>query len=113
MINNLDLRLWKLQRHTALLLLPLLIFHVGFQAFFIGTENIDFDGVAARLGVAGYVAVDVLLLLTAVAHAVLGLRSVMQDRAASAPRQRTASRLAIAIGVVAVAFGAIALTAFN
>lgn len=112
MNKSLDLKLWKLQRSSALLMFPLLVFHVAFLAFFVGIENVNYDNTAHRLAAGAYLVADVLLLLTVVTHAALGLRSILQDFAVGKDQQRWRSRIALVLFLALIGFGAFALSAF-
>ena len=86
--STLELRLWRWQRRSALLLLPLVAFHVYFQYFVVGIDGVDFSSTAARLGGGLLLVIDVLLLVTALAHGFLGLRSIAIDYARSSGMAR-------------------------
>jgi succinate dehydrogenase hydrophobic membrane anchor protein len=96
----LELKLWRWQRRSALLLLPLVTFHLYFQYFVVGIDGIDFRSTAARLSGGLLIAIDVLLLATALSHGLLGLRSIAIDYARSSGMARGAT-----IGCL-IAFGA-------
>ncbi|HYC36026.1 MAG TPA: hypothetical protein VEC19_06365 [Usitatibacter sp.] len=106
-----DLRLWRLQRHTALLALPLVVAHVILQLWVFGGDN-RFDVVSARVKLGMILALDVVLLAVVSAHAFLGLRSMLQDYAKSSASAILITRACVALFVAIFAYGLVALTAF-
>ena len=106
-----DLRLWRLQRHTAILALPLVLAHVILQMWVFGGDN-PFDVVAARVKMGLILTLDVLLLAVVSAHAFLGMRSVLQDYARTSSAAAWATRASLFLFVFTVAFGLVALAAF-
>lgn len=108
----LDLKLWRWQRYTALLSLPLVVAHVALQYWVFGLETANFDAVSARVRGGVILGLDVLLLAAVSAHAFLGLRSMLQDYARTS-RFATwitwATLLALAVTFV---YGLAALAAF-
>ena len=74
-----SLKLWRWQRTSAVILLPLVLFHVIYMYFFVGMGAISVESVSDRLAVAGFLVLDVVLLVVVVVHAFAGVRSVMVD----------------------------------
>lgn len=108
----LDLKLWRWQRYTALILLPLVVAHVVLQYWVFGLAAANFDAVSARVRGGVVLGLDVLLLAAVSAHAFLGLRSMLQDYARNsrvAAWITWATLLAMAVTLV---YGLVALAAF-
>ncbi len=107
-----ELRFWRWQRYTALLALPLVILHVVLQYFVWGIDTITFDAVSARMKMAAFLALDLMLLAVVTTHAFLGLRSIFMDYAKNpASAQRTTVLLAVTLAGV-ILYGLAALAAF-
>jgi succinate dehydrogenase hydrophobic membrane anchor protein len=113
MVEDMSVRLWRWQRWSAVVLLPLLVFHIVLQVYVIGTENIDFSGVAERLGVWIYFAVDAVLLVAVVTHAFIGVRSVLLDYFARDPLTRRLTFVVIGFAIGLVFYGVATLSAFS
>lgn len=113
MINDMSVRLWRWQRWSAVVLLPLLAFHIVLQVYVIGTENIDFSGAAERLGVFMYYAVDVVLLVTVVMHAFIGVRSILLDYVARDRLTRRLTFVLIGFSTGLVIYGVATLNAIS
>ncbi|MGD9866737.1 MAG: hypothetical protein AB7U38_01925 [Hyphomicrobiales bacterium] len=77
--GRISLTLWRWQRRSALLLAPLLVFHVAYQYFYVGMDAISFDTVSDKLQFALFIVVDLLLLAAVAVHAFTGLRSIALD----------------------------------
>lgn len=107
-----DLSLWRWQRRTALLALPLVVAHVVLQSWVFGIDTADFDAVAARVQGGVILTLDVLLLAAVGAHGFLGLRSVLQDYAKSSAAAARITRATLAAFVAVLAYGLVALAAF-
>ena len=106
-----ELRLWRLQRTTALATLPLVIAHVVLQLWVFGPDN-AYDVVSARVKMGAILTLDVLLLAAVSAHAYLGMRSMLQDYARSSAAAGWITRATLFLFVATVAYGLVALTAF-
>lgn len=107
-----NLTLWRWQRTTAVILLPLVLFHVIYMYFFVGMDSISAGSVSDRLAVIGFLVVDVVLLLVVVVHAFTGIRSILVDYQGD---RRRIDRITAVIGVCAVGtvvYGLVALAAF-
>lgn len=103
---------WRWQRNSALLAIPLLGFHVIYQYFVIGIDGINFETVTSNVSVAGLLLIDLLLLITVTFHAFAGIYNISRDYTSSS---RTASRIAFLLGaafVITVAYAIAALIAF-
>lgn len=110
--TSLELRLWRWQRTSALALLPLLAFHIAYQYFYIGKGGLAYSVVSARLNMALFLAIDILLLLSVAIHAFLGLRSIAMDYASSPAAGRRGTTLILALLAGTVIYGLAALFAF-
>ena len=107
-----NLRLWRWQRRTAVLLLPLVTFHVVYQYFIVGMDKINFAGVAGKLTVAGFLALDLILLFAVAAHAFIGIRSIAIDYTPSPAGIRAVSIVSALLFAATVAYAVAALAAF-
>lgn len=107
----LELRLWRWQRYTALAALPLVLAHFVVQYAVFGPDATAFAQVAARLRGGLILALDVTLLATVGAHAMLGLRSILQDYAGPRSAARI-TRATLGAFVAILAYGVCALIAF-
>lgn len=107
-----ELKLWRWQRTSALILLPLVAFHLGYQYFIIGLDGLSFGSVSAKLSTGVLLVIDVLLLAVALSHGLLGLRAIVLDYARAAKMsQRTTIAIVLACALVGV-YGLAALLAF-
>lgn len=70
---------WKWMRYSAVLLIPLVWFHVLWQDVITGVHAIDINYVAMRWNSIGIQVYDILLLSFAFAHGMNGLRQVAMD----------------------------------
>lgn len=113
-MNNipLELRLWRWQRTSALILLPLVAFHILYQYFFADPHAITYGLVSARLNLLLFLAIDILLLLSVLTHAFLGLRSILMDYAPSAVFARRGTLVILALLGITILYGVSALFAF-
>jgi len=75
----LTLRLWRLQRTTALIALPLVAAHVIVQFFVFGMDGTTSTVVATRLRAGLLLALDLALLVAVATHGYIGLRAVIAD----------------------------------
>ena len=107
-----DLALWRLQRHTALAALPLVLAHVVLQYWVFGIDNASFEAVSARVQGGVILALDVVLLGVVSLHAFLGLRAVLQDHAKSPAAVRRITVATLAASALVFAYGLVALFAF-
>ena len=76
-------------RYSGLLLIPLAWGHVLIQDVLVGVHQIDLDYVAMRWAILGWRVYDFLLLASAFAHGVNGLRQVINDFVKSERLMRT------------------------
>ncbi len=111
--TSMELRLWRWQRTSALLLLPLVAFHILYQYFYIGAGSISHSAVSARVNMALFLIIDILLLLSVVTHAFLGLRSIAMDYASSPAFRRVGTAIVLALLGSTIIFGLAALFAFR
>lgn len=111
--TGLELKLWRWQRTSALILLPLVAFHLIFQYALTDAGGISFAGVSARLSLVVFLLVDILLLLSVTTHALLGLRSILMDYSLSAASARRSTAIILAALAVLVIYGLSALFAFR
>lgn len=107
-----SLVLWRWQRRSAILLVPLLIFHVIYQYFVIGTDGISFASVTDKLDVVGFLVVDLALLMTVALHVFTGVRSIAVDYTGSLAGIRAITALLGVLCVATVVYAIAALIAF-
>ncbi len=103
---------WILQRITAVLLLVLLGTHLAILHYVPENLNINFLGVAARFKSVLYLIVDSGLLAVGLYHALNGVRNVLFDYIIADSTRRTINTVMWLVGIVFLAWGAYALTAF-
>lgn len=107
-----SLHLWRWQRRTAILLLPLVAVHVVYQYFMVGVGKINFAGVSGKLAAIGFLGLDVALLIVVAAHAFIGMRSIAVDYTPSPAGIRTVTTLTLVLFVATVAYALAAIAAF-
>ena len=110
--NLLDLTLWRWQRYTALVALPLVIIHVALQYWVYGLDSANFGAVSARVKGGFVLGLHLLLLAAVSAHAFLGLRSMLQDYARSSRSATWITRITLAALAATFVYGLVALAAF-
>lgn len=110
--GRISLTLWRWQRRSALLLVPLLAFHVIYQYFYVGMDGISFESVSEKLQFALFVALDLLLLAIVAVHAFTGLRSIVVDYTSAPGRIRAATAGLGLIFLATVAYALAALVYF-
>ncbi len=96
-------------RYSAVLLIPLVWFHVLLQDVLIGVHHIDIDYVAMRWALLGWRVFDVFLLSFAFAHGMNGLRQVLDDYIHRDGIRRLVSWLLLFIWAAITAIGAVAI----
>ena len=111
--NTHDLKLWRWQRRSALLLLPLVAFHLYIQYFVVGIDKINFETTAARLSGGLLLVIDGLLLAMALSHGLLGLRTFVIDYARSPSFARRTTIGVLIVLIAALAYGVAALFALR
>ena len=77
--NSLDLKLWRLQRSSAVFVLFLVITHLILQYIVFNSDAITFLEVSDRIKSGFILAVDVVLLISVSIHGYLGFRSILLD----------------------------------
>ena len=100
---------WLFQRITAVLIIVTLGVHLIFTHI-LGISDITYNTIGERMMHGAYTAVDIILLLAAVYHALNGLRMVLMDYWFG--RRKSAVGLNIVlwvVGIAAVVYGAWAL----
>lgn len=107
-----SLLIWRWQRRSAVLLLPFLAFHVIYQYFVIGMDGISFATVSDKLAAAGFLVLDLVLLVLVAVHAFAGLRSIVVDYTSSASRIRTVTACIGILFLGTIAYAVAALIAF-
>lgn len=111
-IDRTNLLIWRWQRRSAVLLVPFLAFHVVYQYFVIGMEGISFATVSDKLAAAGFLVLDVALLVLVAVHAFAGLRSIFVDYTSSPGRIRTVTTCIGILFLGTIAYAIAALVAF-
>lgn len=100
---------WKWMRYSAILLIPLVWFHLILQDVIVGVHDINAEYVAVRWGIWFWQIYDILLLGFAFAHGMNGLRQVLRDHIPNDRVMRFVS-IILLIGWVALTFiGAFAI----
>lgn len=107
-IDRTSLRIWRWQRISALILLPLVLFHVVYMYFVVGMDGISMETVSGRLKGAGFLVLDIVLLVFVVIHAFAGIRGMLIDYEGDRNRM---SRVTLVIGILASVTILYALTA--
>lgn len=100
---------WILQRVTAVLVIVTLAIHLIFTHI-IGIGDISFNTIGERLIHAGFIAVDIILLASAIFHAFNGFRLVLMDYWFSSRTRAMALSIVLwVVGLAAMAYGTWAL----
>ena len=100
---------WLFQRITAVLIIVTLGVHLIFTHI-LGISDINYDTIGQRMMHGAYTAVDIILLLAGVYHALNGLRMVLMDYwFGRRKRAVTLSVVLWVIGLVAMGYGTWAL----
>lgn len=107
--RNFETTAWLWMRYSALLLIPLAIFHLVLQDVIVGVHAIDIDYVAQRWGMLSWRIYDAALLIFAFAHGMNGLRQVSMDYIRSDRAFRVVSWVLLIIFVVVSVIGAWAI----
>lgn len=107
-----SLIIWRWQRITAVLLLPLVLFHVIYLYYVIGMDGITVASVADRIKAAGFLILDVALLGVVVVHAFAGIRSVLIDYAGDKRKIRHITYAISILGSLTIGYALVALAAF-
>jgi succinate dehydrogenase / fumarate reductase membrane anchor subunit len=77
--GNLELYAWFFMRVSGVMLLGLAVFHLLYMHFAIGVDEINFALVAARWTNPFWKIFDFFLLLFALTHGMVGLRTILDD----------------------------------
>ncbi|GAB4564194.1 MAG: hypothetical protein Kow0047_13720 [Anaerolineae bacterium] len=107
--SNFETVAWKWMRYSAILLIPLVWFHMILQDVIVGVHNIDASYVATRWGLLIWQVYDILLLGFAFAHGVNGLRQVLRDFIHSPRAMRVVNIVLLIFWAVVTAIGASAI----
>ncbi|MBN1320167.1 MAG: hypothetical protein JXA87_04910 [Thermoleophilia bacterium] len=100
---------WLFQRITAILLIVCLAIHLIFTHL-LNIGELDSGNVADRLANAGLTAVDIILLASAIYHALNGLRMVLMDYwLTSRTRALTVTIVLWVVGIAFMVYGTWAL----
>lgn len=110
--NRLNLLIWRWQRRAAVLLVPVLAFHVIYQYFVIGMDRISFSSVSDKLTMAGFLVLDLVLLVLVATHAYAGLSSIVMDYTSSPVRIRAITVATAVLFVGTIGYALAALSAF-
>lgn len=111
-IDRTNLLIWRWQRRSAVLLVPFLAFHVIYQYFVVGMDGISFATVSDKLAAAGFLVLDLALLVLVAVHAFAGLRSIFVDYTSSPGRIRTVTTCIGILFLGTIAYAIAALVAF-
>ncbi len=77
--NSLDLKLWRLQRSSAVFVVVLVVVHLILQFIVFNSDAITFVEVSDRIKSGFILTVDVILLISVSVHGYLGFRSILLD----------------------------------
>jgi len=108
----LDLRLWRLQRSSAIFVIVLVSIHLILQLIVFNSDLITYLAVSERMKRGALLAIDIILLVAVSIHGYLGFRSILLDYINSS---RLASFITYSIllaTAVTIVYGLIALSAF-
>jgi succinate dehydrogenase / fumarate reductase membrane anchor subunit len=108
----LDLRLWRLQRSSAIFVIVLVSIHLILQLIVFNSDLITYLAVSERMKSGALLAIDIILLVAVSIHGYLGFRSILLDYINSS---RLASFITYSIllaTAVTIVYGLIALSAF-
>ena len=110
--NSLDLKLWRLQRSSAVFVLFLVITHLILQYIVFNSDAITFLEVSDRIKSGFILAVDVVLLISVSIHGYLGFRSILLDYINSSRLACFITYTIIFTIALTILYGLIALRAF-
>ncbi|MFO7985109.1 MAG: succinate dehydrogenase, hydrophobic membrane anchor protein [Desulfatiglandaceae bacterium] len=96
---------WLLQRISAVILLIVVGFHIGFLHFSNTGEPLNYGEVVTRLKTPILMVFDVLLLIFGIYHALYGVYSVFLDFDSGKKERVLVFALFVAVGVGIVGFG--------
>ena len=77
--HSLDLKLWRLQRSSAIFVMVLVAIHLILQFIVFNSDAITFLEVSDRIKSGFILAIDVVLLISVSVHGYLGFRSILLD----------------------------------
>lgn len=110
--DRINLKIWRWQRGSAMILFPLLLFHVIYTYFVVGMDEISMDSVSTRVQFAGYLILDIVLLCVVVVHAFAGIRSIYIDYQSDRRKVRSITWVIGLLGAGVVAYAVVALSVF-
>jgi succinate dehydrogenase hydrophobic anchor subunit len=105
------MRIFQLQRYTAIALLVFLTIHmvvVHYPPF-----HIDFSRIVVRMGQPLWKAIDIAFLLTVLVHGLTGMYMVLTDLQGLRRYQRALAWTAVVLGLVGFAYGTLTILAFQ
>ena len=105
------MRIFQLQRYTAVALLVFLTLHIVVVHYPPG--HIDFDRVLERLDQPLWKGIDIAFLAAVLVHGLLGGYMVVTDVERYATHQRGVAGVLMVVGVVAFIYGAITIMNFT
>lgn len=100
---------WKWMRYSAILLIPLVWFHLILQDVIVGVHDINAEYVALRWGIWFWQIYDILLLGFAFAHGMNGLRQVLRDHIPNDRVMRIVSIILLIVWAALTFIGAFAI----
>lgn len=104
---------WAMQRITALLVGIFLGTHLWVLHFGSSTSGpVTFDSVRQRLSGPGFLALDILLLVTVMYHALNGVRAILLDFGVGVRSQGKVTAVLVVIGVAGLVYGILGLVPF-
>jgi succinate dehydrogenase / fumarate reductase membrane anchor subunit len=113
------MRVWQIQRISAIALVVFLTIHMVFLHYVPGPGqfgmpfHVDFDAIIWRMGQPIWKIIDIGFLFFVLAHALAGTYAVLIDWQKIAAYKRALAVLAIVIGIGAFVYGTITVLSFN
>ena len=100
---------WLLQRISAVILIIALGLHIGFLHFSNAGEPLNFSDVMTRMKTPVFIALDILLLIFGLYHALYGLYSVFLDFDSGKKEKIVVLGLLVVMGLGFAGFGVFSL----
>jgi succinate dehydrogenase / fumarate reductase membrane anchor subunit len=104
---------WLYARVSGLLLIVMVLTHFGIMHLHYGVEHIDFSVVAARYGTPFWRLYDLILVLLAVSHGMIGAKMILDDYLHPRSWRTAILCLVWAIGFIFLVAGGFAILTFG
>lgn len=112
-VGGVNLVLWFYMRVSAVAMIGLVIGHLYIMHLLNSTDTIDFQMVAARFRGPFWRTYDLLILIFALSHGLIGLRVIFDDYIHHRGWRAAAEAALWIVGIVFVALGALVLFTFQ